>query len=146
MKRRIANEVLLGEVCKSLIDGKKVRLRAKGHSMHPFILGERDTLVIKPVTILHKLDVVLAKIDENRYVIHRVIDIGNGNVVLMGDGNLFGKEKCRKEDIFGIVEKVIRNGKERNLISLKSRLYAFVWRVLLPVRRFYRRYLVRVLS
>ena len=138
MKKTISNEVLFGEVCCRLAEGKKVKLRAKGDSMWPFIKGEKDVLVIDPVKELKKWDVVLAKVDVNRYIVHRIVKIENERIILMGDGNLYQKEDCRRADVFGRVERIIRNRREINLMSRSSRFRSFVWYLLLHVRRFMR--------
>ena len=65
-RRIISNEVLLGEVCQMLSQGKRVKLRAKGNSMRPFIVGDEDLLVLAPPTQLRKYDVVLARVEGKR--------------------------------------------------------------------------------
>lgn len=130
----IDNEILLEEVCRMLVKGKKVKLRAKGNSMRPFIHGDKDVLEISPISTHRKGDIVLAKVTDNKYVIHRIVKISNGNIMLMGDGNLFGKEICSHSDIFGLVESKIQGERKRNLTSLGSRFCALVWHMLRPIR------------
>lgn len=133
--RTIDNDTLLGEICSLLSQGKSVKLRAKGNSMQPFIHGNEDILILTPSDFFSMGDVVLAKIEEKRYVVHRIIKIKGDRITLMGDGNLYETEVCTQTDIFGSVKSVIRNGKERNLNSLENRLSAMAWRCLLPLRR-----------
>lgn len=134
-RRTINNEVLFREICVLLSQGKRVKLRPKGNSMRPFIDGSKDILVLTPPASLSKYDVVLARIDGKRYVIHRIIKISENRITLMGDSNLYGKEECFRSDIFGTVESIIHNGKEHSLRSSSARLYAMLWRCLLPLRR-----------
>lgn len=134
-KRTIANGELLGEVCTMLAAGKKVKIRAKGNSMEPFIHDDKDTLLLAPVEALRTGDIVLARISEGRYILHRIIKISGGQITLMGDGNLFKTEECSISDIYGIAVTAIRYGEERSLISFKSRLCAKAWRMLLPIRQ-----------
>ena len=134
-RRTIDNEILLREVCVLLSQGKRVKLRAKGNSMRPFINGSKDILVLTPLTTLHKYDVVLARIKGKRYVVHRIIEISENRITLMGDGNLYGNEECVSTNIFGTVESIIHNGKEYSLRSSSARLCAIAWRFLLPLRR-----------
>ena len=159
-RRIIDNKVLLGEVCQMLSQGKRVKLRAKGDSMRPFIIGEDDLLILAQPTQLRKYDVVLARIEGNReggeeiegtgikrsgiegerdkkyrYVIHRIIGINGERFTLMGDGNLNAVEECCRGEIFGIVEGIIRAGKEQSLTSRGARCRAITWRALLPLRR-----------
>ena len=131
----IDNNTLLGEVCRHLSQGKRVKLRAKGNSMRPFINGNEDILLLAPASDLHKGKIVLAHIDGKRYVIHRIIRIKGDNFTLMGDGNLYEKEICSRTDIYGTVVTVIRNGKESHIGLSGGCMYARLWRLLLPIRR-----------
>ena len=133
--RTIDNDTLLGEICLHLSNGKNVKLRAKGNSMRPFILGNKDIILLTPSDSLHKGDVVLARIDGKRYVIHRIIGIRGDKITLMGDGNLYATEECSRSDIYGTVEKIIREGKVHNMTSLYALLCAQAWRFTLPLRR-----------
>ena len=133
--RAIDNETLISEVCLHLSQGKSVRLRAKGNSMRPFIHGGKDILLLVSSGCLSKGDVVLARIDGKRYVVHRIVAIRGDILTLMGDGNLYEKEQCCITDIYGTVESVIRDGKELDLRSRKARVRATAWRCLLPLRR-----------
>ena len=124
----IANDVLLAEVCAALAAGKQVRLRAKGHSMRPLIRGDSDTLVLVPVTGLREGDVVLARVSDGSYVLHRIVGIHDGTITLMGDANLYRTEECRRTDICGKAVAVIRDGKHRSLTSFRARLHIRLWR------------------
>lgn len=133
--KTIDNEILLGEICLLISQGKRVKLRAKGNSMRPFIRGREDTILLVPSGNLRKGDVVLARIDGKRYVVHRIIGMRGERITLMGDGNLYETEECSRSDISGTIESVIRDGKVHDLSSLKARLSAMIWRSLLPLRR-----------
>ena len=133
--RAINNDILLGEICLHLSQGKKVKLRAKGSSMWPFVHGDEDTLLLTPVSTLSKGDIVLAHIDGKRYVVHRIVDLNENTITLMGDGNLYEKETCTRSDIYGAVDTIIRDGEELSLISKKAHMQARIWRLLLPLRR-----------
>lgn len=133
--RTIDNDILIGEICLHLSQGKKVKLRAKGSSMWPFIHGNEDTLLITPASTLSKDDIVLAHIDGKRYVVHRIVEMSENIITLMGDGNLYEKETCTCSDIYGAVASIIRDGKELSLISKNAHMLARIWRLLLPIRR-----------
>lgn len=131
----IENEILLGEVCSLLAQGKSVKLRAKGESMRPFIRGDIDTLLLSPVSKLKKGHIVLAKIDNGTFVVHRIIRITADEVYLAGDGNLFLREKCLRINVAGVVKVIFRKGREYSMISPATRLLAFGWRMTLPFRQ-----------
>ena len=105
--------------------------------MYPFIRGDSDVMVIAPASTLHKRDIVLAKVNGDRFVIHRIIRIDGCHILLMGDGNLFGHESCDTTDVYGIVESVIRNGKILRLTSFQGRTLAIARRLSLPLRRIF---------
>lgn len=133
--RPIDNDILLGEICIHLSQGKRVKLRAKGNSMRPFIHGNEDILLLSQSDTLCKGDVVLARIEGKRYVIHRIVGIRGDRITLMGDANLYQTEECFRSDVYGAVECIIRNGEELNIGSICSRFTALAWRTLLPIRR-----------
>lgn len=132
----LSNEVLLPEVVRLLKENEYITLRVKGNSMLPFIVGERDSVVLGPVQILKKGDVVLAQLADGRFVIHRIIAIALNRIVLMGDGNSCATENCRRQDVSGIVMKIIRNGKVVECDSLFERSKVKLWNCLKPVRRY----------
>lgn len=134
-RHAIPNALLLGEVCALLADGRKVKLRAKGGSMRPFIRGDEDILVLGPPTRLRRGDVVLARRGADEYVLHRIVRMTAGRIVLAGDANLYQREECRPEDICGKAETLVRNGRQYRLTSPSARLCACLWYSLLPFRR-----------
>ncbi len=135
IEHTIANDVLLGQVCELLAEGRRVKLRAKGDSMRPFIHGQEDTLLLAPAVKVCRGDVVLARTTEDLYVVHRVLRMEDDSVELGGDGNLFRRETCTRTHIYGIVEAIVRDGRTRGMTSMSARLLALGWRVCLPFRR-----------
>lgn len=134
-RHAIANGLLLREVCTLLAEGRRVKLRAKGGSMRPFIRGGEDILVLSPPMQLRRGDIVLARKSADEYVVHRIVRMTRGCIVLAGDANLYLREECRPEDICGVAETLIRHGRQRSLTAPSARLYALVWHSLLPFRR-----------
>ena len=127
--------LLAEEISCFISEGRFVEMKAKGFSMLPFIKGGEDSIVLGPVGDVQIGDILLCKTLRNGYVIHRVVDINADTLVLMGDGNIKGKECCRSEDV---VAKVVRIIGRRGVIecdSLYFRFLSFLWRVLRPVRR-----------
>lgn len=134
MRVKVSNDEVFGEVCRMLSQGKTVRLPAKGGSMRPFISGDGDILVISPLRKVRLWNVVLARIPGRGYLVHRVIGVEEDEVVLMGDANLYGVERCRRVDVVGCVNMVIRNGRERPMSAAFVRCRARIWHWLLPLR------------
>jgi len=149
VKRVFRNETLLPEVVKMLDEGHTVTLRLRGYSMRPFLENDRDKALLTKAAGMKKGDPVLAEIAPGRYVLHRIIDIGNGFVTLLGDGNLT-VERCREEDVKGSVIGFYRKGRDTldRTDGIKWRVYSYVWMRLRPIRRyllaFYRRIWLRL--
>ena len=128
--RVIPNEILLPEINELLAEGNEVELLTKGSSMLPFIVGDRDSVLLKKMPSVAVGDIVLANVGRT-YVLHRVFAIDGGNVTLMGDGNIAGKEHCRLEDVCGTVEKILKPG-GREVEPTRGRF----WRAIRPLRRY----------
>lgn len=137
------NDVLLGEVSRLVAEGETVTIMTKGNSMLPFIRGGRDSVSLERPERLEPGMIALAEVSEGVYVLHRIMTIEDGTVVLMGDGNLKGREKCRTTDVKAIATYIIRNGRRIDTAARRHQRQARIWKSLLPVRRwllaFYRR-------
>ena len=125
----IANDILLPVVLQMLSEGHDVEMKARGSSMLPFIVGDRDSVVLRagdprPGAI------ALARVDGGRFVLHRVISVDGENVILMGDGNLAGTEHCLRSDVGGLVTCIVKPS-GRRVIPGDGRL----WYRLRPLRR-----------
>ena len=135
MARVVSNELLFAEVASAIREGKSVVIKPKGCSMLPFIRGERDEVVLVSPDDIEIYDAVLAQLRTGVYVLHRVMEIREDSLVLMGDGNLQGKEQCRKEDVVAKVAEVIRDGHKHDCRAPRYRLMVRMWIRLMPVRR-----------
>ena len=132
----IDDSVILSEAVRLVNEGVEVTFSVNGRSMRPFIEGGRDSVVlVKPVDV-KRLDVVLARTDDGRHVVHRVLSVDGGRVTLMGDGNLCGRETCGMDGVLAKVTHVVRPGdRRRPLDSASMRLAVKMWVALLPFRR-----------
>ena len=109
----LPNSVMLGEVKQLLLEGREVVIMTKGVSMLPFIVGNRDSVLLCRKESLVPGDIALAEIGPGVYVLHRVIEVGNERITLKGDGNLRGTETCSPGRVCGVVKEVIRPGDRR---------------------------------
>lgn len=137
MKSRvIPNDELIGEIKKLVAEGSQVSFTPKGMSMLPFIRGNHDGVLLGKPSGLCVGDAVLAELEGPRYVLHRIERFEGEKVILMGDGNIVGREVCREEDVIAIALKVIKDGKEIDCRSMSYMRKVKVWRWLLPIRRY----------
>ena len=144
----LTDEQIIGEAVRLVNEGLSVTMLVKGRSMLPFILGGRESVVLTRPGAIKPGDVVLARIDGSRYVLHRVMEVSEARVELMGDGNLAGREVCRPEDVLARADEVVgADGSHRRLDTPKMQRRARWWRRLLPVRRWilavYKRTIIR---
>ncbi|MBQ7439697.1 MAG: S24/S26 family peptidase [Paludibacteraceae bacterium] len=113
---RIENDILIPELARLLAEGIEVRFTPSGVSMRPFIEGDKDSVVLSPLDSSPKKgDLLLAEANasdgQKKYVLHRLIDIEGAETseplyILMGDGNLSGKESCTRTGIIGRVTRI----------------------------------------
>lgn len=134
--------LIIAEAIRLVSEGVSITFPVKGRSMLPFIVGDRDSVILEKPTEIHKGDVVLAYVEsENRedkhYVIHRIISLDDDRVTLMGDGNLSLREYCNRSEVYAKISLVVKpNGEKRLLDSFFWRLLSKVWFALLPFRRY----------
>lgn len=129
------NAQFFEEIDRMLQSGHSVTMRAKGNSMFPFIRSERDSVVLQRKQEIAVGSIVLARLQNGSYVLHRVYRLEKEAVVLMGDGNLYATERCRRNEVVGVVTQIIRDGGQVDCTSRRERFKAWGWRKLLPVRR-----------
>lgn len=129
------DNAIIAEAVRLVNEGVKVTFPVNGKSMRPFIV-DGESVVLEKTGKLKTADIVLAKISTGSFVIHRIVGFNDCGVVLMGDGNLQQREFARFEDVKAIVTTVIgKNGKSRNMNSLKSRIVAKFWMFFCPLRK-----------
>ena len=134
---RLKDIKIIQEAVKLVEEGICVTLPVEGRSMLPFIIGGEDSVLLEKPTKVEIGDVVLAWVEQCRYVVHRIIAINGDEVTLMGDGNIRGVERCRMDDIKATVSYVVdRKGIRRNINDRKHRWSSYVWRKLRPMRRY----------
>lgn len=126
----------LGEVERLVAAGRRVVLPVKGNSMLPFIIGGKESVLLAaPQSPLRVGDVVLARVGEGKFVVHRIVKTDGDKLELMGDGNLVWPEHCTRGDVMARAVAVVgADGKERTLT--KNRWLWKLWHLLLPVRRY----------
>ena len=130
-------ENILHETTRMVEEGLCVTLPVDGRSMLPFIIGGRDSVLLSKPEDVMVGDIVLAWIENRRYVVHRILEIRGQHVTLMGDGNLYGKEYCTLADIKAKALYVVdTKGKKHNLYAPWRKGASRAWLFLKPIRRY----------
>ncbi len=121
----ISNRELFSVVRDTLVEGKTVRVAVKGESMLPFFRSG-STITLRPAKAedIRKYAVVMADAGDN-FVVHRIIEVGDKHITLLGDGNYLGTERVTREKIYGVVD-----------CSALHLFFAKIWLWLRPVRRY----------
>lgn len=133
----VPNPVLIRSASEMLKEGHSVILRPRGNSMLPFIHGQYDNVKLEILAEVKVGDIVLAEIDTDRFVLHRVFEKDGDDLTLMGDGNCSGVEHCTVDNVIGTVTEIIRhNGHSVDPHSRIEMRRARTWRRLRPLRRY----------
>ena len=95
--RTIANRELFAIVRDTLLEGKTVRVAVNGQSMLPFFRSG-STITLHPVREgdIRKYNVVMADAG-HAFVVHRIVEVGDDIITLLGDGNLRGTESVTRD-------------------------------------------------
>ena len=125
-------EELVPLISEAVKNGTEIRLTPRGRSMLPF-LCERDIVVLsKPPKRLNKYDIALYyRKNGDVYVMHRLINIKDGEYVFCGDNQCYPEQGVKDGDIIAVVSSAIRNEKE----TMRGMGYLLYCRTLF-VRRF----------
>ena len=133
----MSDDTIIEEAIRLVGEGVCVTLPVNGHSMLPFIIGGQESVILQKPVQSKNGDVVLAWVNDGRYVVHRIIAIEGDAVTLMGDGNLSGTEHCALKDVKAKVTHVVgADEKPHDLYCRWRRVAARLWWHLRPVRRY----------
>lgn len=118
-------------------EGKTVTISLKGFSMRPFLEDQRDRALLTKPGNIKVGDPILAKLPNNKFVLHRVINIEDDTITMLGDGNLT-PEFCYRKDVIASVVGFYRKGRQTldRIDGRKWHYYSVVWMALRPVRRY----------
>ena len=138
----INNDILFAKVIELLRQDKTVTIPVKGVSMLPFIKGERDSVELESLCgagaerHVSRGDIVLFHF-AGRYILHRVLDPGGERLVIRGDGVPEGCETPTRNEVYGRVKRIFKNGK-RPVDPYSKRMMALwrIWEFLRPFRRY----------
>jgi len=132
----VQNEEFFAEVVRLLKEGHKATIPCKGNSMLPTIRSEKDLVVLQACGSYKPKDIVLFTYN-GKYILHRIISQKGENFVMRGDGNPYGTEHCKSDEVYAKVTEIIRNGKKsRNPYSKKALIFLYIWDKLLPIRKY----------
>jgi hypothetical protein len=109
--------------------GEKIIQSNVGDSMMPLLRQGRDLMVIEPrPEKCKRLDAVLYRRPNGKYVMHRILKVRKDGYVLCGDNRWMREFGVPDEWIIGILTGVLRDGKKLLTVdSFRYRVYVHLW-------------------
>ncbi len=108
--RVVENQEYLGMLKGLILEGKEVSLLVSGSSMSPFIIHQRDTVMLAPVSRpLKRGDIVFYQRRNAAYVLHRICRVNaDGTYDIIGDGQIEIERHVARRQMFAVVTMVRR--------------------------------------
>ena len=117
-------------------EGKEVNMRIAGNSMLPFLVHERDYICFKkPDRELKRGDMVFYQRKNGRYIMHRIWKVKAGKYYMTGDAQREIEGPIEREQIFALITKVRRKGKDVEPGDFWWEFFEHVWICVVPFRR-----------
>lgn len=138
----LPNNLFFAWVESELAEGRPVRIRMKGVSMHPLLRNGRDEVVLHPCdpAALKPMDVVLFRY-RGGHLLHRILRRQGDRLLIQGDGSYVAKEECSVAEVVGVVKEIHRPS--GRVLSVDSRSWRWMSRLWVGLGVF-RRPLLRV--
>lgn len=126
------------DIEKHIKEQGKLTYRNVGYSMMPLLKEGRDIFTIEKAdpNKLKKYDVVLYKVKDNRYVLHRIIKINNDMLVIRGD-NTFTKEYVNRYSVIAVMTSFVHKGKTYHCDDKLYKRYSSFWNNIYLFRKAY---------
>lgn len=136
-KRWISSKILFMAIEEQLAEGRQASFTVTGMSMWPLICHGRDQVIVEKAdrTNIRVGDIILYRVTEEQYILHRITRMEDKYFQTTGDGNLHRDLFMPYESIIARVCKVIRDGKEIVCDNLKWNALFRIWMFLFPIRK-----------
>ena len=123
-----------------LESGGEFRMYPHGTSMRPLIRQGIDSVVLEKMKRAPKKnDILFYQRQDGSYILHRVWEVTDTGLTLVGDNQRMLEYGVTEEQIIGYVTRIYRGEKEINCDGLWYRMYLWLWqfmvirRLVLPV-------------
>lgn len=139
MRKRVVDADTYMPVLKELLSqGKEVPLMITGNSMSPFLVHERDEILISPPDgVWKKGDIAFFQRKNGKYVMHRILKVTlEGDCFFVGDGQTWIEGPIKPEQIFGKITSVKRKGKWIGPGNFWWEFFEHIWLNMIPMRPF----------
>ena len=126
-------------ILECLSNGQSVRFSPRGISMLPMLRQGIDSVVLSPLPdVLRKYDLPLYRRDDGKYILHRIVDVGE-TYTCMGDNQFAAEKGLRRDQMIALVTGFYRAEKYHSVREPGYLLYSRFWHYSRPIRHLYRR-------
>lgn len=123
-----------------LESGGEFRMYPHGTSMRPLLRQGIDSVVLEKMKRAPKKnDILFYQRQDGSYILHRVWEVTDTGLTIVGDNQRMLEYGVTEEQIIGYVTRIYRGEKEINCDGLWYRMYLWLWqfmvirRLVLPV-------------
>lgn len=113
-------------VSQILAEGGSFVLTVTGNSMRPTLVPQRDQVCLTAPDKLRKGDIVFFRRRSGEYILHRILQVGPEGLTVNGDSQDW-TETIQPDQVIGVVSRICRDGKWRDMDSVPVRLYGLLW-------------------
>lgn len=123
-----------------LASGGEFRMYPHGTSMRPLLRQGIDSVVLEQLKRTpQKNDILFYQRKDGSYILHRLWNVTDTGLILVGDNQRMLEYGVTEEQIIGYVTRIYRGEKEINCDGFWYRMYLWLWqfmvirRLILPV-------------
>lgn len=132
-------DALMPLIRERLDAGQTVRFSPMGISMLPMLRQGVDSVVLSPIPEkLRKYDLPLYQRADGRYILHRVVDVGE-TYTCIGDNQFDYEHGVAHTQMLALVTAFYRGERKWDVNSPLYRMYCRFWHWSRPLRHFWRR-------
>ena len=121
----------------------KVSFTVVGQSMQPMLYNKRDSVTVyRPEFPIKKYDLPFYRLDDGKFILHRVIKVnGDGTYDCRGDNCWVSEKSIRQDQIIGVVKSFKRKNKVYSTDeSVGYFIYVRMWPLLHHFKKYYKYY------
>ena len=132
---RVDTEEYLNAVSALIAEGREVTVPVRGGSMNPFLVDNRDCVLLVPVPVrLRRGDIVLFGRSSGQYVLHRIVAVrrsrpgGHEPVYFMrGDAQEVTEGPVARAQVRALAARVMRQGRWLTDRDLRVLFFRHLW-------------------
>ena len=123
----VSLEEIMPVIREQIANDCSVTFSPRGVSMLPMLKEGRDTVTISaPPEKLKKYDIILYQRTNGKYVLHRIVGVGE-TYTCIGDNQFVLEKGIKREQIIAVCTSFTRGGKKHSVNAPFWRAYAVFW-------------------